>query len=141
MFPFTMFILINQLREKYEMEQPQPIKEKAIFATQLGVVAALVDGEATQVELDTLTAKVSERFRVNAEEVTRLAKGMIDYYTNVGIATNPGVALHFAAKSLMSLSDFDKKIAFDIAEQVIISGGIDTKEKTFLSTLRNFTRV
>ncbi len=117
------------------------IKTNAIHATQLGVIAALVDGQVSQVEKDTLVAKVSERFRVDAEEVTRLAKGMIEMYQELNISTSPAIALHYAVKSLDNLSTFDKRTAFDIAEQVIVSGGMDGVEKSFLAQLKNFARV
>ena len=117
------------------------IKTNAIHATQLGVIAALVDGQVSQVEMDTLVAKISERFRVDAEEVTRLAKGMVELYQGLNINTSPAIALQYSIKSLDNLSTFDKRTAFDIAEQVIVSGGMDGVEKGFLAQLKNFARV
>lgn len=114
---------------------------KAIHITQLGVIAALVDGEASQVEVDTLVAKVSERYKISADEVARLAAGMIGFYQSQQIGNSPAVALHFAGKSLDNLSAHDKKVAFDIAQEVILSGGVDAMEQGFLAQLKHFTRV
>ena len=51
------------------------------------------------------------------------------------------MALHFAGKSLDNLSAHDKKVAFDIAQEVILSGGVDAMEQGFLAQLKHFTRV
>lgn len=117
------------------------IKTNAIHATQLGVIAALVDGQVSQIEKDTLVAKISERFRVDAEEVTRLAEAMVEMYRGLNISTSPAIALRYAVKSLDNLSTFDKKTAFDIAGEVIVSGGMDELENGFLAQLKNFSKV
>ena len=114
---------------------------KAIHITQLGVIAALVDGEASQIEVDTLVAKVSERYKIISDVLARLAAGMIGFYQAQQIGNSPAVALHFAGKSLDNLSAHDKKVAFDIAQEVILSGGVDAMEQGFLAQLKHFTRV
>ena len=117
------------------------IKPKALYTVQLAVIAALVDGEASQPERDAITQKVSEHFRVDADEVSRVATLLIEQYQERNINSSPSVALHFALKSLSNLPLFDRPTAFRIAEEVIESGGKDQTEIGFLARLKTFSCV
>jgi hypothetical protein len=62
-------------------------------------------------------------------------------YQGLNVNTSPARALQCSIKSLDNLSTFDKRTAFDIAEQVIVSSGMDRVEKGFLAHLKSFARV
>ena len=117
------------------------LKTNALLTTQLAVIAALVDGEASQTEIDTIIQKVSEYYRENADEVRRATTSLIDYYQNRDISASPSIALHFSLKSLSNLSLLARSTAFKIAEEVIESGGKDTAEIGFLARLKTFSCV
>jgi uncharacterized tellurite resistance protein B-like protein len=138
--------MVQEILEQGPLEHESKIRNdaayqaSAVYVIQLAVIAALIDGQASEIEMKNLVELVSERFRMPPEEVSRLANEMLVIFQKHDIGKNPTNALRFATKALENMIGLHRKLAFDISEQVIIRGGIDEMEKGFLAQLKNFVK-
>lgn len=102
----------------------------------LGAIAALVDGNASETEINTLVEKVTKRFKADKTQVRTLTETMIASYTKKEVGKSPILALRFARKALLQLSPLNAKVAFAIASDVIASEETDQNELSFLTELQ-----
>ena len=85
----------------------------------LGAIAALVDGNASDTEINTLVEKVTTRLKADEERVRTLTEKMIASYTKKEVGNNPILALRYARKALLQLSPVNAKVAFAITSELI----------------------
>lgn len=105
----------------------------------LGAIAALIDGNASETEVNTLVKKVTQRFRTDESMVRSLTEKAIAQYTQKEVGKNPILALRYAKKALLQLSPRNAQVAFAIASDVIASEETDGLELSFLTELQELT--
>lgn len=105
----------------------------------LGAIAALVDGNASETEVNTLVERVTKRFQADEATVRTLAEKAIANYTDKEVGKSPILALRYARKALLQLSPRNAQVAFAIASDVIASEETDQTELSFLSELKALT--
>lgn len=111
------------------------LKQSTVFTIQLATVAALVDGQASEDEINTIVSEVSKKFKENAEEVRELTQRLVNVYQAKEVGSNPLAALKFAVKALQGLSKRDSLAALAIAQSVLASGGRTAEEDSFIYRL------
>ncbi len=105
----------------------------------LGAIAALIDGNASETEVNTLVKKVTQRFGTDESMVRSLTEKAIAQYTQKEVGKNPILALRYAKKALLQLSPRNAQVAFAIASDVIASEETDRLELSFLTELQELT--
>ncbi|MBU7582265.1 MAG: TerB family tellurite resistance protein [Nostoc sp. TH1S01] len=111
------------------------LKQSTVFTTQLAVVAAVVDGQASEEEINIIVTQVSKKSKDNPEEIRRLTENLVKVYQAKQAGTNPLVALKFAVKALQGLAKRDALAALAIAQSVLESGGVTAEEDSFIYRL------
>jgi hypothetical protein len=105
----------------------------------LGAIAALVDGKASETEVNTLVERVTKRFHADETTVRTLAEKAIAQYTKKEVGKSPILALRYARKALLQLSPRNAQAAFAITSDVIASEETDQTELSFLTELKELT--
>lgn len=113
--------------------------QTVVGTLQVGVIAAMLDGSASDVELDTLAAKVAKKYKTDQAAARDLAGKIVKGYSKKNVSQSPMLAVRYARKGLNLLSPRDAKVAFAIATDVIASEETDTNERGFLDELKELT--
>lgn len=119
------------------MAKPDP---SVVRVVQLSTLAAIVDGEATAGEIETIGTEVSQAFDVSAEDVKNLATKLVESHKSKNVAGRPVTAARHGQRALKPLSGRNKKLAIQIANKVIAQGGTDANESSFIKELGLVTR-
>lgn len=111
------------------------LKPSTVFTIQLAVVAALVDGQASEEEINTIVTEVCNRSRENTDEVRKLTESLVKTYQAKEVGSSPLAALKFAVKALQGLAKRDALAALAIAQSVLECGGRTAEEDSFIYRL------
>ena len=117
-----------------------PKQDPAVVrTTQLAALAAIVDGEATAAEIDTIGTEVAQAFDVSAEDIKTLATKLVESHKSKNVAGRPITAARHGGRALKALSGRNKWRAIQIANKVIAQGGTDANESSFINELSRTT--
>ena len=112
-----------------------------VNVTQLAVLASLVDGQASQQEIDTIAKSVSERFDISEADIKTLAEKLVATHTKKNLNRHPVAIVRLGVRSLQNLTGRNKRIAMQIAKDVAeASDGVDANEAMFLQELASFAK-
>lgn len=111
------------------------LKQSTVFTIQLATVAALVDGQASEDEINTIVGEVSQKCKENEDEVRELTQKLVNVYQAKEVGSSPFTALKFAVKALQGLSKRDSLAALGIAQAVLACGGRTAEEDSFIYRL------
>lgn len=113
----------------------------AVRIIQLAVLSALVDGQASAEEIDTIAVGMSKYCGMEAENAKTLATKMISRYVSQKLSTDPIAIIRHGKNAMQRLSGRNRRIAMDIATQVAAATpGGEAKEAKFLRGLVQIAR-
>lgn len=108
---------------------------------QLGVLSALVDGEASPAELDALASGVAEISEISAADARVLAGKMLERYTSQQLARDPVALVSHGQSAMRHLSGRQRHAAIRIATKVAAaSAGGEAGEAKFLREIARLAR-
>ena len=108
---------------------------------QLATLSALVDGQASDAEIDVLVTATSERCAIEADDARALATKMIERYASKQLAADPVSLVRHGKNAMRRLSGRQRKLALEIATQVAAaSPGGEAAETKFLRQLERVAR-
>jgi tellurite resistance protein len=117
------------------------INSDTVRVIQLGVLSALVDGQASPEELDALAAGVAEHCAIPAAEAQALAGKMLERYVSKQLGSDPVAIVRHGQSAMRRLSGRQRRAAIRIATQVAAaSPGGEASEATFLREIERMAR-
>ncbi|CAK8724098.1 hypothetical protein GMJAKD_13595 [Candidatus Electrothrix aarhusensis] len=110
----------------------------AIRATQLAVIAALIDGKATDDEIELASTEVGREYDAPAEEVKKLALRLLKAHQAIDLPNNPVAAIRRGQLAMRGMADEEIGKIQQIVRRVISADGQETAtEQSFLNMLSN----
>lgn len=110
-------------------------------ATQLAVIAALIDGKATEAEIKMIGDEVGKEFGVSAEEVENRANKLLEKHKAIELPNNPVAAVRRGLLAMRGLSEENKSKMKQIVGRVITADGKTAEvEKSFLGLIDDFIK-
>lgn len=116
------------------------MEDRVINMARVGVLAMLLDGDATRKEIDTFSYELSHKCGVSNHELEDSIGNIIDTYRAEGVAGNFNRSISLARELVSSLSDrSDKSIAVFTAINVLQINITPDKLK-FMSSLSSLLK-
>lgn len=105
---------------------------------QLAALSSVVDGQASEQEINTISSLVAEKCDKNEATIKDMAEKMITYYSK---DKSPVSCVRLGRNAMSRLSGRNKKLAMDISKQVAkASDGVNEAEANFLKQLASFAK-
>lgn len=112
-----------------------------INVIQLASLASIVDGHASEQEIEVIAASVAETFELDKDEVKAFTSKLINGYNAENLVKQPVAIVRRGQRAMVKLNGRRRYDAIRIARLVAeATEGVDPSEADFLDQLAQFTQ-